>query len=206
MRSRTRQRSALSLRLVSRCQYYLAQSLDGYLAERDGGIGWLTGYQGEANFDDASALAGPGPMPGGYDEFFAGVGAIAMGSATFEWLLGNVDDWPYPDTPCWVFSSRELNVPDGADVRFASGEPAPAYEDMRAAAGRRTVWMMGGGDLAIQFARVGLLDEVIVTIVPVVLGEGRPTFPGRLEQSLQLRAALAYGNGMVQLRYDVRNS
>lgn len=90
---------------------------------------------------------------GAYERFFAEVGALAMGSATYEFILAEEHErWPYEGTPSWVFSSRELPVPAGADVRFARGAVGPVHEEMRTAAGERNVWIVGGGNLAMQFA------------------------------------------------------
>jgi dihydrofolate reductase len=184
---------------VGATRYYLAQSLDGYLAEADGGIDWLEGYEGEADLPGADLLEGT------YDEFIAGVGALAMGSTTYEFLLG-LDSWPYAGLPAWVFTSRELPAIEGADIRFASGPVAPGHAEMTAAAGERDVWLVGGGDLAIQFAAEGLIDELILTVVPVVLGSGLPTFAGRVAQGLTLTGARPYRNGMVELRYAFAGS
>lgn len=180
-----------------RCQYYLAQSLDGYLAESDGGLDWLLRFDGDAGADASAAT------DGAYDRFFADVGALAMGSATYEFVLSSEPaSWPYPGTPSWVFSSRDLPVPEGADVRVVRGPVRPIYEQMVASAGEHNVWVVGGGDLAMQFADADLLDELHVTIVPVVLGQGLPTFPGRLDRRLRLTGTHAFRNGMVELRYD----
>ena len=180
-------------------RYYLAQSLDGYLAEADGGIDWLEGYEGVAE------LAGTELLEGTYDEFIAGVGVLAMGSATYDFLLG-LDSWPYEGLPAWVFTSRSLPAIEGADIRFANGPVAPHHADMTALAGDRDVWLVGGGDLAWQFAADGLIDELILTVVPVVLGSGLPTFAGRLADPLTLTGARPYRNGMVELRYALRRS
>jgi dihydrofolate reductase len=182
---------------VSKTQYYLAQTLDGYLAETDGGLDWLLHFEGGSEVDASEAT------DGGYDQFLAGVGALAMGSATYEFILAHERErWPYEGRPSWVFTSRTLPVPDGADVRFASGPVRPVHEEMRTVAGERNVWIVGGGDVAMQFADEDLLDELHVTIVPVVLGEGIPTFPRRLRQRLRLTGTHSFRNGMVELRYD----
>ncbi len=187
---------------MSRCQYYLAQTLDGYIAESDGGLEWLMRFEGEGAVE--ASEASPVASEGSYERFFAGVGALAMGSATYEFVLGEMStSWPYAGTPSWVFTSRELPVPDGADVRFANGSVGPAYEEMRSAAGDRNVWVVGGGALAMQFVEEDLLDELHLTIVPVFLGAGIPTFPSRLGRRLRLVGTHAFGNGMVELRYDV---
>jgi dihydrofolate reductase len=124
--------------------------------------------------------------PGGpldYDAFIAEVGALAMGSTTYEWLLDHVETWPY-ELPCWVFTHRELRVVPGAEVEFVSGDVAPVHAELAAAAGDRNIWVVGGGDLAGQFADAGLLDEVLVTIAPVTLGAVAPLLPRHVELRL----------------------
>jgi dihydrofolate reductase len=114
-----------------------------------------------------------------------------MGSTTYEWILDHEFagkdpaewKWPY-DIPCWVFTHRELPVVPDARIEFTSADVATVHKQMVAAAGDRNVWIVGGGDLAGQFAEAGLLDEVIVTIAPVTLGAGAPLLPRRLELSL----------------------
>ncbi len=179
-------------------QYYFAQSLDGYIAESDHGLDWLMRYDGEAEGDVSAATDGT------YDEFIAQVGALAMGSATYEFLLREVSEWPYPDTPSWVFTSRDLPLHGEAEIRFFNGPVGPALEEMRAAAGERNIWVVGGGDLAMQFADAGLLDELHITVVPAVLGAGIPAFSGRLVGRLRLAGTRAFKNGMVELRYAFR--
>ncbi len=177
-------------------QYYLAQTLDGYIADPDGGLDWLFGFEGESEVETS------GSARADVDRFLAEVGALAMGSATYEILISEESDWPYGDRPTWVFTSRELPVPEGADVRFVSGPVEPVHEEMVAAAGERNVWMLGGGNLATQFADAELLDELHVTIIPVVLGAGLPTFVGRLRQRLRLTEVRPFEGGAAQLRYD----
>ena len=176
-------------------QYYLAQTLDGYIAEPDGGLEWLYGFEGETDVENS------GSARADVDRFLADVGAIAMGSTTYEALLG--DEWYYGDRPTWVFTSRELPVPAGADVRFASGPVAAVHAEIRAAAGDDNVWLLGGGSLASQYAEAGLLDELHLTIIPVVLGDGIPTFAARLAPRLRLTAVRPFEGGVVQLSYDL---
>jgi len=178
-------------------QYYVAQSLDGYIAESDGGLDWLLGFGGFA-VDVSEATDGT------YEEFFAEVGAVAMGSATYEFILAMKDGaWPYAGKPCWVFTSRDLPVPEGADVRFVNGSVGEADEQMRASAGEENLWLVGGGDLASQFAEAAMLDQLLVTVVPVVLGAGMATFARRLEgEQLRLTGSRAFANGMTELAFD----
>lgn len=175
--------------------YYAAQSLDGYIALRDDSIEWLTGYEGEF------AGADEQPLGDNYEKFMAGIGALVMGSATYEFVYA-LDEWPYPDHPVWVLSSRDRPVPDGADVRIASGTIAELYADVAESAGDRDIWVVGGGNVASQFADEGLLDRVEVTVVPVVLGDGKPLFDRALASRLQLVGTRPFANGMVELRYE----
>jgi dihydrofolate reductase len=188
---------------VSRAVYYCAASLDGYIAESDDTLAWLTGYQGSYEGDDAQ------PMKGSYDRFYDGVGALVMGSVTYEFVLRELETWPYTGKPTWVLSSRDLPRPDGegVDMRIVAADVPSLYDEMLAAAGERDLWVVGGGNVASQFADEGLLDEVLMTLVPVVLGEGKPLFDRRLPGGpMRLTAARPYDTGMVDLRYEVANS
>jgi dihydrofolate reductase len=195
---------------VGKTQYYCAASLDGYIADADDGIDWLTGYEG--TFQGGGAESGPMADGGSYERFYEGVGALISGSTTYEFVLGHMGEgteWPYKGKPCWVLSSRDLPVPqgEGVDVRIVDAAVADIYDEMIEAAGERALWVVGGGNVASQFADAGLLDEVILTVVPVVLGEGKPLFNCALEGGpMQLLGTRAFGNGMVELRYEVKRA
>jgi dihydrofolate reductase len=190
---------------MARTQYYCAATLDGYIAEADDTIEWLTGYSGSYEGDDAQ----PGPMSGGgsYERFYDGVGALVMGSTTYEFVLEHGGGWPYAGKPTWVLSSRELPRPEGegVDVRVADAPVRDLHGEMEAAAGEGNLWVVGGGNVASQFADEGLLDELLLTVVPVVLGEGKPLFDRRLPGGpLQLAGVEVFDTGMVGLRYELR--
>lgn len=178
-------------------QYYTATSLDGFLATEDDSLEWLfpLGALGESS----------------YPEFIAEVGALAMGSATYEWMLRNAEQvmaetgsaWPYTQ-PAWVFTSRELAPIEGADIRFVNGDVRETHARMVEAAGGKNVWIVGGGDLAGQFHDAGLLDEMIVQVGSATLGKGKPLFPRRvLSPVLKLVSVKQMGEGMAELRYEV---
>jgi dihydrofolate reductase len=120
------------------------------------------------------------------------VGALAMGSSTYEWIIEHEfadkdpADWKWPyDLPCWVFTSRELQAVPGAQIEFVSGDVTPVHAQMVGAASGKNVWIVGGGDLVGQFADAGLLDEVTVYIAPVTLGAGKPLLARRVELKLE---------------------
>jgi dihydrofolate reductase len=108
---------------------------------------------------------------------------VAMGATTYAWIVAHGESWPY-ELPTWVFTHRQLESAS-EHIRFASGDVAPAHAEMVAAAGGRHRWIVGGGDLAGQFAAAGLLDEVIVYIAPVTLGAGAPLLPRHVELRLE---------------------
>jgi len=158
--------------------YFTASSVDGFIADPEHSLSWLL-------LRDVDVR---GPM--GYERFLEEqVGALVMGSSTYTWLVKNElagdppKPWPYAQ-PTWVFSTRDLPRVDG-DIRYAHGSVAARHAEMVAAAGERGVWVVGGGDLAGQFADAGLLDEVWVQYAPVALGAGAPLLPRVLELRLE---------------------
>ena len=181
-------------------QYFTATSLDGFIATEDDSLDWLF------PLGDLNESSYPG--------FIAEVGALAMGSATYEWMVRNAETvasetgspWPYTQ-PVWIFTTRTLPIIEGADIRFVKGDVRRVHDEMRVAAGTRNIWIVGGGDLAAQFHDAGLLDELIVQIGSVTLGRGKPLFPRRvLSPTLRLVSVRQIGAGMAELRYEVWKS
>jgi dihydrofolate reductase len=178
-------------------QYYTASSLDGFIADRDNSLDWLMQF---GSVDVSS-----------YPDFIRDVGAIAMGSTTYEWLLRHEirpdsdepKPWPY-EQPTWVFTSRSLPTIRGADIRFARGDVRPVHREMVAAAGGKNVWVVGGGELVGQFHDHGLLDELIIQVAPVTLGGGAPLLPRAIATPpLRLVSVTPFGEGFAELRYEV---
>ena len=166
--------------------YYTAASLDGFIADEQNSLEWLL------HQDQDRA----GPL--NYEEFFARIGAMVMGSTTYEWVLDHENgSWPYA-LPTWVMTTRDL-VKAG-DVRFARGDVRSVHQQMSAAAAGKDLWVVGGGELAGQFADAGLLDEIIVYLAPVTLGQGAPLLPRTLDLRLE---ELARNRAFACARYSV---
>ncbi|GAA4118210.1 dihydrofolate reductase family protein [Nocardioides fonticola] len=158
---------------MGRSVFYTAATLDGFLADEHDSLDWLMSQ----DIDPEGAFS--------YSAFIDRVGALAMGATTYQWVLDHLEQtggWSYTQ-PCWVFTHRRFPEPPG-DVRFVSGAVAEVLPELRAAAGERELWVVGGGDLAAQFAEAGALDEIEVSLAPVVLGAGRPLFPRRYDLEL----------------------
>ncbi len=147
-------------------QYLVASSLDGFIADEDDNLDWLL------------AMPGGDDQANPYPAFIERVGALAMGATTYEWIFRHdPGSWAYGDRPTWVFTHRQLPTVEGGDVRFTSGDVRTEHATMVEAAGDRNVWLVGGGELVGQFLDEDLLDEMIVSVTPVLLGRALPCCP-----------------------------
>ncbi|MGC4932165.1 dihydrofolate reductase family protein [Gordonia sp. DT30] len=188
----------------TRWRYYTAMTLDGYLADDHDDLSWLLSQPIDEN----------GPM--NHSDFIGDIGAIVMGATTYQWLLENelgllenelglLDNelaqgrpWPYT-VPTFLFTHRALD-PVSATIRVVSGDPSSLRADIDDTAAGKDVWIVGGGGLAAQFARAGMLDEIIVSIAPVTLGSGRPLFTEAFDLTL---VDYARNEAFLCARYEV---
>lgn len=183
-------------------RYYTATTLDGFLADEANSLDWL--FEVEGDVDHAEA----------FPKWFANIGAMAMGSTTYEWILAQdkvLDDpakwgtW-YGNVPLWVFSSRELTPVPGAPVSITSADVDAVHAEMVEAAGGKDIWLVGGGDLVGQFADRGLLDLIEVSVAPVTLGAGAPLLPRRLLAKDLTLVDLRRNGQFAELTYRVGSS
>lgn len=166
------------------CSVYIAVSLDGFIARSDGGLDWL------------SIVQRPGEDYG-YAAFFASVDALVLGRRTYETALG-FGAWPYRGKRCAVLTHRPPPPRHGEE--FHTGPPGPLLERL-ATEGVRRVYVDGGAVIR-SFLAEDLIDDLTLSIVPVLLGGGVPLFgaPG-VERRLVLRATRSFPSGLVQLEY-----
>lgn len=167
---------------------YIAISLDGYIARPDGGIDWLNKY--ESGGEDY-----------GYAEFMKRIGTVVMGGKTYRQVLG-FGEGAMPDVETYVITRQGLDNPSGPSVHAYSGSMTALVEQVKAASDR-DIWLMGGGEIVRLFARERLIDELMIFVVPVLLGEGIPLFPpGELDDTtLKVVDVQRYENGLVKLHY-----
>jgi dihydrofolate reductase len=170
---------------------FIATSLDGFIARRDGALDWLTG--GEATGEDY-----------GYKAFEDSVDGLVMGRGTYETVLG-FDDWPYPKPV--VVLGRSLapgDLPDrlSGRVSFSTESPTQVMNRLAAEGWRRAY--VDGGRVIQSFVRAGLIADMVISRLPVLLGDGLPLF-GPLDRDIHLRLdeTRRYPGGMVQSRYTV---
>lgn len=182
----------------SRVTVHMAASLDGFIARRDGRVDWL-----EASDE---YTAGETLEPQFVEAFLKTIDCYVMGSRTYETALGFEAEgfgWAYADKPAFVLTSRDL--PRTRDtVKFHSGDLVQLVESQLRHA-FRSIWIVGGGQVCGDCLRLGLVDEVRFSILPILIGEGISFFE-KLDQDvpLHLTEVKAYKSGTVGLRYDVR--
>ncbi|MCB0950874.1 MAG: dihydrofolate reductase family protein [Mycobacterium sp.] len=157
--------------------YYTASSLDGYIVDDKGSLDWLI----SRDIDSGGAF--------GIDPFMETIGALVMGADTYEWIVANhPGEWMY-SPPSWVLTHRAGIVAEGHPVQTFAGDVADLHPRLVSAAAGRNVWVVGGGNVAAQFASAGLIDEMIVSFAPCSLGAGAPVLPIRSEWTLIESAA-----------------
>lgn len=164
---------------------YVAASLDGFIADRDGGVGWLDGYDSR-NY--------------GHDEFVRRIGTVIMGSRTYEQTL-TFGAWPHKGQATYVVTHRQgLPRPD-AGITFHGGDLGELVREIKAKGGN-DVWLVGGAKLAASFFNAGLIDELMLFVIPVLLGDGMPLFGGlSRREPLSLLNVVSYPDGVAQLHY-----
>jgi dihydrofolate reductase len=174
---------------VATVQLYIAQSLDGFIADGDGRVEWLEKFNAEGEDH-------------GYADFMSGVGGVVMGATTYEQALSWDIPWPYHAIPSWILTHRALPRPKGADIRFAQGEVADVLAEIEEAA-EGNIWLVGGANVVKQFIEARLVDELMLFVVPVTLGDGVRLFQNMAPTEAKLVGTREYGSGLAELRYSL---
>jgi dihydrofolate reductase len=171
---------------MTKVTLYIAASLDGYIARNDGGIDWLSILDTEG--EDF-----------GYTAFYESIDAIVLGSKTYEVGLG-FNQWPYPEKKSFVFTQRHFQS-DREDVVFVSEPVKQVLADIEAQ-GFKNIWLVGGGALINSFLQHSLIDEYIISTIPIILGGGIRLFPPPSpEEKLELINSIQYPSGLLQAHY-----
>lgn len=175
--------------------YCTATSLNGFIADEKNSLDWLLQFKE------------PGDS---FTRFFEGVGVVAMGSTTYQWLLDNHvygktgnNPWPY-QIPAFVFTSRELRKVPDANIQFVKGDVSAIHQKMQASANNKNIWIAGGGELAGQFHDKDFLDEIIVHLTPITLLGGAPLFPRAITKPMETVKFEKMGEGMIEVHYRIR--
>ncbi|WP_153723168.1 dihydrofolate reductase family protein [Sporosarcina cascadiensis] len=166
---------------------FIAQSLDGYIATKDDSLDWLFKVEGEGD--------------NGYSKFFETVDTVLMGKRTYDWVMEQEKgQFPYSNKDSYVFSRSSIK--DTKDVTFVNGDIVDFTNNLKKEDGK-DIWIVGGGDILYTFIKEKLVDDLIVTVAPIIIGEGIPLFKaGDYQLDLSLRGTRTF-NQFVELHYTV---
>lgn len=166
-------------------------SLDGYIADGNGGVSWLEGDSSQQQH------------PGSYDTFYEQIDTILLGYRTYHQVTTELSqEWPYPNKTSYVITHRQL--PNTKDIIFTNQDPVSLIQELKQQEGK-DIWLCGGAELVKQCMEQELIDQYWITIIPTILGDGISLFPEKqLTQKLKLIETKVY-NGMVDLIYEPRN-
>lgn len=179
--------------MTARCSVFIATSLDGFISRTDGSIDWL---------NEANQRVPPGEDCG-YDNFMADVDALVMGRNTFEQVL-TFGAWPYGSTPVVVLSQRGIELPADLPPSVSVSSESPAALVARLSENSVKKIYVDGGRTIQSFLAAGLVDDMTITVIPVLLGSGRSLFgplPGAVHLAHEVSHAFEFG--FVQNRYRV---
>ncbi|MBS1531601.1 MAG: dihydrofolate reductase [Bacteroidetes bacterium] len=177
----------------------MVASLDGFIAKKDNSVSW---FETTDHYEKGITVSGPD-----IQEFLKTIDCYVMGSRTYEHALelSKSYGWAYGDIPTMVLTHRTLPI-ERSNIEFYSGDPEKLVNELLKQK-YRNVWLVGGADLAKDFIRLKLADEIRLSILPIILGNGLPFFDHiGLEQALHLKDVTAYKSGMVELWYEIKNS
>lgn len=170
---------------------YIAMSLDGYIADENGGVSWLSGQDPD------------GESEGTYPEFVRGIDTVIMGWETYHQVVTELspDEWVYEDLMTYVITHREEMSSE--KIRFVHESPSELMKKLKEADGK-DIWICGGASIARQLMQEGMIDRFYISVIPVLLGAGVRLFSELPEeQKLRLMETRSY-NGIVELRYEKR--
>jgi len=173
---------------MKKIKLYIATSIDGYIARNDGDLDWLMKYpiNSETNY--------------GYDSFYESVDTVIMGGQTYRDILSMDVLWPYKDKATYVITHNPAVSKD--NVHFITEDIIKAIHRLREEEGK-DIWLVGGGKLVTMLLNDEIIDEMIITVVPVILGSGIPLFPNNPKESQwSIKEYETYPNGAYQITYE----
>lgn len=174
---------------MSLIQLFIATSINGFIARENGSIDWL------------ESLENPDQIDHGYMDFLAGVDTVIMGRTTYEQVLDFGVDWPYVGKQTYVITRQSNYATQTPTTQVLSTLDEGAIQHLKAES-QQNIWLVGGGEVNAAFLRLGAVDEMIISVIPVVLGGGRPLFAGETPLSrFTLQSATPYTTGVVNLHY-----
>jgi len=174
---------------MSKVKLYIAATLDGFIAREDGSLDWL------------DALPNPNKTDYGYEAFFATIDTVIMGKSTYEEILGFGVEWPYAGCKTYILTSDDTYKPQTAHTEIFD-QVTETYVKKIKAESSKNIWIVGGGKTMVTFLNSGLVDEMILFLVPTIIGKGIRLFPDHPKETLfKLVKTEAFETGVVSLTY-----
>ncbi|OIQ29587.1 MAG: riboflavin biosynthesis protein RibD [Bacteroidetes bacterium MedPE-SWsnd-G2] len=174
---------------MSNFKLYIASSIDGYIAKSDGNLDWLTGYPN------------PDQLDYGYQDFYDGIDTVIMGRTTYDEIMGFGVDWPYTNCKSYVITtnkSYQLKTPNTELINEISTESIDQIQK----GSNKGIWVVGGGRIISEFLNNDAIDEMIISIVPIILGDGIRLFPNKSkETNYEMINAHTFSNGLTNLHF-----
>jgi dihydrofolate reductase len=184
---------------ICKITIHIVSSLDGIIAKKDNSTSW---FETSDHYEKGTVLTKQDT-----EAFLKTIDCYVMGARTYEHALELSESygWVYGDVPTIVLTHRELPV-NRPNIEFYSGDPVKLVEE-RLKPNYRNVWLVGGAMLSQEFLRLQLADELRLSVMPIILGEGKPFFDQvSQQQTLHLKNVTAYKSGMVELHYEIKTS
>ncbi len=180
----------MNIKARPKISVYIATSIDGYIAKKDDGLDWLENFNPPSDKNDEDY---------GHNEFMSSIDTLVMGKNTYN-IASSVDVWPYPGKRVIVLSSSLKSVCKQAEL--FDGDIITLTKKLHSE-GVKHIYANGGITIS-QFLNAGLIDTIIISIIPVILGSGILLFSNLFQESwCRLTSSKAYSNGLMQLQYDV---
>lgn len=175
---------------MRKIRLYIAASIDGYIANIDGGLDWLSAYPITLK------------LGYGYNEFFDSVDSVIMGGRTYRDILNMDVIYPYKDKISYIITRNKMNNPK-ENIHFISDNIIETLSEKKKQEGK-DIWLVGGGEIISMFLDNDLIDEmtITITIIPIMLGAEIPLFPNTAKESTwKLHNTHTYSNNVLQVEY-----
>ncbi|MDL2213701.1 dihydrofolate reductase family protein [Bacteroides sp. OttesenSCG-928-D19] len=172
---------------MKKIKLYIAASIDGYIARSDGDLDWLTKYPINSNTNY------------GYDDFYKSVDIVIMGGQTYRDILNMDFVWPYKDKMTYVITRNPMETKE--NVHLITENIIEEISKLREENGK-DIWLVGGGQLITMLLNQDMVDEMAITTIPVLLGNGIPLFSSSLKElKWKLQESVSYDNGVLKTTY-----
>lgn len=176
---------------MRKIKLYIAASIDGYIAGPDGELDWLSDFPitPELNY--------------GYEDFFEFIDTVIMGGRTYRDILNMDVVYPYKDKKSYIITRNAINTPK-EDIIYITNSIENNISELKKKEGK-DIWLVGGGEIVSLFLKQNWIDEMIITYIPILLGDGIRLFPNKTKESKwSLIQSQAFRNGVVQIKYQVQ--